>query len=232
MHEDPSSQAIRLGILDSGVAAADLRVTEQVAFAPGRGHAIERCALDAGSVEHGNAVARAMVNAAPQVELFSAQVFRFGRPSIPAVVAAGLDWLVASGARIVNMSFGLRHDRVVLRDACRAALGGGALLVASTPARGAATYPAAYPGVIRVTGDARCAPGELSWLGTEHADFGACVGGRDHRPHEAGAGASLAAAHFSGELAKALPEAASKDEALELLRRRCRYIGRERRGVS
>lgn len=229
MHDGETSAAIRLGVLDSGVAASDLCVEDQAAFAARPGGIVERCALDPCSVGHGNVVARTIVRIAPGVALLSAQVFRSGRPGIPAVVAAGLDWLVASGAAIVNMSFGLLHDRAVLRDACGTALSRGVLLVAPVPARGEKTFPAAYPGVIRVTGDARCAPGELSWLGDERVHFGACVGGPGHRPHEAGGGASLAAAHFSGELARVLAEGLSTDGALESLRRSCRYIGRERR---
>lgn len=223
---------IRVGVLDSGVAAPDVAVGDQAGFAPGPDGAIERCVLDTGDVAHGTAVARTILKRAPESVLLSAQVFRAGRPGVPAIVAAGLEWLVESGAGIVNMSFGLRHDREVLRNACRASLGGGVVLVASVPARGPVTYPAAYPGVIRVTGDARCAPGELSWLGTGRVDFGACVGGDGHRPHAAGAGASLAAAHFSGELAAVLARAGGSDEALRALREKCRYVGREQRGMS
>jgi subtilisin family serine protease len=224
--------AIRIGVLDSGVAAEQVLVIDQAAFAAGRGADVVRCALDTGNLGHGTAVACTILQRAPGSLLFSAQVFRSGRPGTPGIVAAGLEWLVESGARIVNMSFGLRHDRQVLRDACSKALSRGVLLVASVPARGPVVYPAAYPGVFRVTGDARCAPGDLSWLGSGGADFGACVGGSGHRPHAAGAGASLAAAHLSGELARALPAFEGNDEVLVRLRERCRYVGREQRSAS
>lgn len=232
MPDSDPSEPIPLGVLDSGVAAGpDICVADQAAFAPGSGGIVERCTLDTGNLDHGTAVARTILDREPGVVLLSAQVFRHGRPGIPAVVAAGLDWLVDSGARIVNMSFGLLHDRKALRAACGTALDRGVLLVASAPARGPVVYPAAYPGVIRVTGDARCAPGELSWLGNVRADFGGCVGGPGHRPHDAGAGASLAAAHFSGELARVLSKTASSREALTILRRSCSYIGGERCGM-
>lgn len=232
MPDSEQTGPIPLGVLDSGVAVrSGINVADQAAFAPGPDGIVERCILDAGSLDHGTAVARTILDRAPGVALLSAQVFRYGRPGIPMVVAAGLDWLVESGARIVNMSFGLRDDRKTLRAACSRALDRGALLVASAPARGPVVYPAAYPGVIRVTGDARCAPGELSWLGNERADFGACVGGPGHRPHDKGAGASLAAAHFSGELARVLSKSTGKREALRLLRQSCCHIGAERRGV-
>lgn len=61
----------------------------------------------------------------------------------------------------------------------RRGFGAGVLLCASSPARGGPVYPANYPGVIRVTGDARCAPGQWSWLGSRQADFGGYVGTGD-----------------------------------------------------
>ena len=73
------------------------------------------------------------------------------------------------------MSFGLREDRPSLRMACERALEQGVILVAAAPARGEPVFPAAYAGVIRATGDARCAPGELSFLNTSQADFGGHV---------------------------------------------------------
>ena len=57
--------------------------------------------------------------------------------------------------------------------ACAALLGQGAVLVAAHPARGAPCFPAAYPGVIAATGDARCGWQELSQLGP--ALFGAII---------------------------------------------------------
>src|SRR5690606_31825954 len=106
----------------------------------------------------------------------------------------------------------------------------GVLLVAAAPAAGAMTFPAAYPGVIRVTGDARLAPGELSFLGDSRAAFGAAAGGPAPRPHTPGGGTSPAAAHSTGTLARVTAAGASGGEVVELLRRECSDFGRERRG--
>lgn len=224
--------AIHIGVLDTGIAATVVPETRQTAFQTTESGGVCPCPLNHDNLEHGTAVAGAILARAPDAELHGAQVFRQGRPAAASVVAAGMLWLLERGIDIVNMSFGLRHDREVLRAACEQALGRGVLLVASTPARGGPVYPAAYSGVIRVTGDARCAPGELSWLGGEHADFGACVGGPDHRPHQPGFGSSLAAAHCCGELARLLTAGVGRDEAVATLRRNCRYHGREHRGAS
>lgn len=224
------SAAVRIGVLDSGITAGgELTMVNQAAFdLDVSGNAVPTT-IDESDLAHGTSIAKIIAYGAHNCELLSAQVFARGQPGIPAVVAAGLNWLVEQNARIVNMSFGLIHDREVLRAACRAALARDVLLVASSPAQGRSVFPAAYSGVIRVTGDARCAPGELSWLGSKRADFGACVGGLVHRPHQAGGGASFAAAHFSGVLANAISRAGGNDTALDLLRQGCRYTGREYR---
>ncbi len=221
---------VRVGVLDGGVATKPgLRLVKQAAFGLEPSGVVATAQIDTHNLAHGTGVARIIAAGACEAEVLSAQVFRSDRPGIPAVVAAGLDWLVEHRVRIVNMSFGLLHDREVLRTACRSALASQVMLVASSPAQGRTVFPAGYPGVIRVTGDARCAAGEFSWLANERADFGACVGGPAHRPHQAGGGASFAAAHFSGALANVLPHCGCGTSALWALRRACRYTGRERR---
>ena len=85
------------------------------------------------------------------IRLANAQVFHDALQTSTACIAAALDWLCEQHVAVVNMSFGLQHDRRVLRQACAQALTKGTILVAASPARGVAVYPAAYPGVLRVT---------------------------------------------------------------------------------
>jgi hypothetical protein len=226
-------ESVLIGLIDSGVAA------EQALYVAGEQRfwldPQERVAVGAAvpdRLAHGAALAEIVLASAPQAHLLNAQVFDGARPRAPAVIAAALDWVVAEGARVVNMSFGLRQDRVALRQACDAATAAGVILVCSTPARGGPVYPAAYAGVLRVCGDARCAPGELSALPDGPAHLGACP-----RPHgrasdpPANGGASFGAAHATGLLAAffvAHPDASRRD-ALNHLESLCRYRGRERR---
>lgn len=222
---------VLVGVLDGGIAD---ELAPAVAVA--RGFALD----DAGEVvrvdgpgeaaDHATAIARTILAAAPSARLVSARVFDRSLAAAPAVVAAALDWLVAEGVAIANLSFGLHADREVLRRACAAALARGVLLVAASPARGPAVFPAAYPGVLRVCGDARCAPGEVSDLGGEPADFGAC-------PRAVGApvaGASAAAAQVSGIVAAWLAARGGATATGEEVRARlvtvARFRGRERRG--
>jgi subtilisin family serine protease len=207
---------IRVGLIDTGIAAelapsiaAARRFTNSAGAADGRAH--------------GTAVATVILHHAPQARLLDAQAFGAGTRAEPAGVAAALHWLINQRTRLVNLSLGLRHDREILRSAVAAARAAGLLLIAATPARGAPVYPAAYPGVLRVTGDARCAPGEVSALGGEPADFGACPRDLDGTP----SGASLAAAHVTGLIAGGLERTDADVRAI--LAAALRFHGRERR---
>ncbi|MBV4491707.1 subtilisin-like serine protease QhpE [Pseudomonas oryzicola] len=175
---------------------------------------------------HGGAVLDALQREAGSVPVLVAQVFS-GQASTSALqVAAALLWLVEAGARLVNLSLGLQQDRPVLHQACAEAIAAGVLLCASSPAQGGPVYPASYPGVIRVTGDARCAPGQWSWLGSRQADFGGYVGAGGR------AGASLGCAALSGRVAALLREepGMGRQQVRDWLRQHAAFVGPERRG--
>jgi subtilisin family serine protease len=209
------SEDITVGLLDSGIEPSlSDRIAARRRFVDAPPGPDRRA--------HGNAIARIILHHAPAARLLVADVFGARARTTPEAVADGLDWLRVERARIVNMSFGLREDRTPLRVAIETALAAGLILLAASPARGARVFPAGYPGVIRITGDARCAPGEISALGGRPADFGACPRGLDG---EAG-GASFATGHVSGLLAAGL--AGDVDPATEL-QRLARFHGPERR---
>ncbi|AWK84877.1 subtilisin-like serine protease QhpE [Azospirillum thermophilum] len=179
-------------------------------------------------VGHGSAVAAILRALAPAAELVDAQVFGAAPVTSAAAVAAGLRWAVGQGARLATLSFGLPADRPVLRAAVEEALAAGVLLVAASPARGGPVWPAAYPGVLAATGDARCRPGEVSVL---PAAFGACprpLDAADGERPRAG-GASLAVAHLAGILAAAGNPDMDRGRAADHLRRIARFHGPERR---
>ena len=227
---------LAVGLLDSGIAPP---LTDHVLAArrfrlASDGATVESAPTDAPGASHGSALAEIILAKAPGAALFDAQVFASSRPGAPAVAAAGLDWLVGEGVRIVTMSFGLRHDRAVLRKACANALRAGVILLGAAPARGAPVWPAAYDGVIRVTGDARCAAGEVSALDSAQADIGAHPRPLDNHGEDAGiGGASFAVAYAAGLLAARFAEEPdpTREAALAWLRTVACHHGTERRSA-
>ena len=219
---------VRVGVIDSGCSPEQTNgLLDARRFWLEDGQLREGAMLS-DELGHGSAVLASLQREAGPVPLLVAQVFG-GQASTSALqVAAALLWLVEAGATLVNLSLGLQQDRPVLHQACAEALAAGVVLCASSPAQGGPVFPASYPGVIRVTGDARCAPGQWSWLGTRQADFGGYVGtgGR--------AGASLGCAALSGRIAALLRDEPGMDRQRihAWLRQHATFSGPERRGAS
>lgn len=182
---------------------------------------------DPDSLGHGAQLLDVIARQATAVEFLVAQVFASRLTTTADQVAAAIDWLVEQGADLINLSLGLRDDRPVLRAACERAVASGAILCASTPAQGNAVFPAAYPGVLRMTGDARCQPHQFSSLGTRNADYGGCVrvGGNDV------VGASVGCAHMSGHIARYLSAGGDRDHLRGWLDTNAAFVGREHRGI-
>ncbi|MET9314798.1 S8 family serine peptidase [Kribbella sp. NPDC003505] len=68
-------------------------------------------------------------------------------------IAEGIDWAVAHGATVINMSLAGPYDNPVLHDAVKRAVAAGVVVVAASGNNGnaAAQFPAAYPEVIAVS---------------------------------------------------------------------------------
>lgn len=216
---------LRVGVVDSGFAEPQLASVGGARrfFLTDTGHAEGESRVDA--LGHGSAVCEAILSRAPDARLSVAQVFDERGVTSPLQIAAALHWLGEQGVRVINLSLGVRQDRPILREAVADLMAAGVLICASSPARGEPVFPANYPGVIRVTGDARCGEGEWSWLDSAQADFGAAVrvAGRS--------GASLGCAAFCGHLAALLVERPelSNVQLIEVMRERAAFQGIERK---
>lgn len=95
-----------------------------------------------------------VVGVAPEANVFAVKVLDGGGFGTADWIIAGIEWAVANGAEIINMSF-TGPDSQALRDACDAARHAGVLLVAaggnSFTGGQPVQYPAAYDSVIAVT---------------------------------------------------------------------------------
>lgn len=216
----------RVGLIDScGMWPGAI---EAAAF-ESEGRRVEPRAVAADSSGHGSRIAHLLLGGDVPLELLLAQVFVNSRPATGAAVAAAIDWVCARRATLIHLSLGLAADRAVLAAAVARAIDAGCVVVASTPARGAPTYPAAYPGVIRATGDARCGPGELSWLGPSL--FGGCPRIAEKEHTDSRGGASIGAAWVSRAILKGAANAPAR-AVVAALAADARHIGPERKGPS
>jgi hypothetical protein len=225
---------VRVGVVDSGInpgidrAAPALLPTVLAAraFVRSPEGQVQRVAPCDDGLGHGSAVAALIADGAGQcVEFVDAQVFPAAQAIDAGLLADAIDWCVGHSVRVLNLSLGLHADRTLLRDACARASAAGVTLVAACPARGGSTFPAAYPQVIAVSGDARCLAGGWSVL-SDRPHFGAspCA-----LPPAAGGGASYAAARVSGFAAAffAAQPTAGYADLLAHLRAGAGFVGRE-----
>lgn len=217
------AEPVRVGLVDSGCEAGRHLAAARAFHRQGDAVVLGEAQPD--RLGHGSAVSRAIRQLAPDVELYLAQVFAERLATSAAQVAAALDWLSGQGVELVNLSLGLRHDRPALRAACARAADRGIIVCASAPARGAPVYPAFYPRVLRMTGDARCRADQFSWLATRFADCGGCPS----LPGSRVSGASMGCAHLSGHIARFLAEGGAAPAVRDWLRDRAAFIGPENR---
>jgi hypothetical protein len=209
----------RIGIVDRG-GPADQLSGARAFLAAGEGPA------RSDRIGHGTAVAAVVRRASPQAEILHGQVFDDRPVTSPERVARAVRWLAAR-CDLILLSLGLAADRAVLRGACAEALARGAVLVAASPARGPLCWPAAYPGVLAATGDARCDWDELSLLPQ------GVIGAWCASPARGGrgmGGASLGAARVAGHLASHWQGA--RADAVGWLAARAVHIGAEHRSGS
>lgn len=211
---------IRVGLVDSGLApeilaagATLLVPADDSAHRQGDPHG------------HGTALSRLLAQTVPPAELACVPVFDHRGVTTPVQVAAAVDALAEAGAEMIVLALGLVHDREVLRLACQRAVAAGRVVVASAPARGDPCYPAAYPGMVAVSGDARCRPGQTSCLDPALPLFGACVLPPATDPSSL-RGASMAAGHFAAWLWRHFPDASARRR--EAIIAACAFLGRER----
>lgn len=222
-----TKNSVRIGLIDSGVTSRTrnlLKIISERDFtiSENRHHHSQ------GSISHGNTVAALIKMAEPNSNFSIAKIFDDRVTASLGAVCPALEWIADQRLDLVNISFGTRQYSEQLEAACKKVHNSGALIICSSPARGGAVYPAAFEFCTAVTGDARCLPGQTSWLNTSTSDFGThpfvnpnCA--------SCGGGSSFAAARFTGLAAKLIAERTPRDSILSRIKADCLYVGAEKR---
>jgi len=226
----------RYGLIDGGVATAGAAgpIAAQRGFVDGA----------PAPSDHGSAVAALMARAArtggaaTPPALYAADVY--GSDPVggnASTIVRALGWLAASGVGVVNISL-VGPDNPLLRAGVRQAQGRGIIIVAATGNDGPAAppaYPAAWPGVLAVTGvdqKDHVLPEAGQGRHVAFAARGAGLSGPDHAGRiQALRGTSFAAPIVAGMLAArySSPDRQAIELAVRTLIAGARDLGRKGR---
>ena len=101
---------------------------------------------------HGTAVAAAILEKAPDIELLAVRVFERELATSAALLARGIRWAAEHGAHLINLSLGTPNvaRREVLLEAVEFAVSRGATVVSALDVDGVPYLPGSLPGVIAV----------------------------------------------------------------------------------
>lgn len=226
---------IRVAVIDSGIDLSHPELSGTVVgmldtLAPGEPHT------------HGTAIAGAIVaqsrlmGVAPRAQILAVRAFdptSSGAEGTTFNILKGIDWAVANGARVINMSFAGPHDPAMAR-LLAAARNKGIVLIAAAGNAGPKSpplYPAADPNVIAVT--ATDAEDRLFMASNRGNHVAVSAPGVDillpspGAGYQVSSGTSFAAAHVSGVAALILERkpGLSPDAVRRLLLSTARDLG-------
>lgn len=230
----PTPSGVKIGLIDGGIDVAHPVFRDATITSYG-------CSGKSVTNAHGTAVASLMIGrsekfhgAAPGAALYAADVY-CGMPTGGAVdaVADALAWLVRERVPIINVSL-VGPPNVTLEQIVRIVVARGHLVVAAVGNDGPAAaplYPAAYPGVIGVTGvDARQRALVEAGRG-RHVDFAApgadIAAASTAHSYAAVRGTSYASPIVAGLLVAEIqePDKAAADRAITTLTRQAIDLG-------
>lgn len=155
-----TGRGVKVGVIDSGVHPGHAHIGQVaggVAVTP-RGEIVTGEDVFLDRLGHGTAVTAAIQEKAPDAEYWAVKVFDDALKTTAVALIAAIDWCVASGMDIVNLSLGSANAKHELAFALSAehASSAGVLLVAARSADGAACYPGRLDAVLGVELDWDC----------------------------------------------------------------------------
>lgn len=122
---------------------------------------------------HGTHVAGIVARVAPKAKLLPVRVLDGGGRGNTFLLAYAIEWAVAHGATVINMSLGTEFDSQILRDVVDAAAQAGVVMVAAAGNKGMeqVQFPAGYDRVLGVT-SVTYLPTEQRFVKSSFAGYG------------------------------------------------------------
>ena len=148
---DRTGLGVTVAVLDSGVYAGHPhvgRVLEGISFTDDADDVVDR-------LGHGTAVAAAIREKAPAVDLVTVKIFHQRLATNADVLARAIEWAADYGAQLINLSSGTANAAHVerLTAAVGYAAARGSLVVSAFEVSGTHLFPGSLPGVIGVLAD-------------------------------------------------------------------------------
>ncbi|PNI09402.1 peptidase S8 [Arthrobacter sp. AFG7.2] len=223
--EITKGNGIKVAVIDSGVAIDHEDISHKVVARANFSDTVIDEPADYDRYGHGTHVAgivaaehnsTGVAGVCPGCTILDAKVLDDGGAGSSSAVAAGVDWAVAQGAKVINMSLGQRVPSRTLEVAIKNAWSEGVVIVAAAGNAGteAEIYPAAYSKVIAVAAtdnkDAKApfssygewvdvaAPGVDIYSTFPHHEFVAGIQGGRHKGYDLGSGTSMASPVVAG----------------------------------
>ena len=158
-----TGSGVRVAVIDSGVHPANPHIG---------GVGISGAAITADGetdgdfadrIGHGTAVAAAILEKAPGIELVAVRVFDRTLATSGEVLARGITWAIDHGARLINLSLGTSNPARAARlgAVVGQAVAAGAIIVSARESAGLQWLPGSLPNVAGVVLDAACDRNEL-----------------------------------------------------------------------
>lgn len=141
---------VKIAVVDTGIAAhPDLNIAGGVDLVD---DGVDNYQDVYGHGTHVAGIAAALnnsigvVGAAPDASLYAVKVLRDDGSGTLSEVLAGVDWSIANGMQVINMSLGTNTYSTALEDSLQTAYDNGILCVAAAGNNGAGTDNVSYPG--------------------------------------------------------------------------------------
>jgi hypothetical protein len=156
-----TGKGITVAVIDSGIQANHPHIG-----VPVRGIHLDAQGEDndvADRLGHGTAVAAAILEKAPAVELVAVRVFDRTLATNAAILAKAIERATEAGSRLINLSLGTANPgrTMVLENAIQTARAAGAIVVSAYELDGTFWLPGSLDGVVGVLLDRECPRDEL-----------------------------------------------------------------------